>query len=329
MAMRLPLLGLAFAAWLLTGIPELTAALFLLFLFGIFSGPQRVAFQLLLAKVIPIAARGRLQAWRNLVGGIIAAAVSYFAGSWLIANEVLGNGYGTTFFLAFCLTSLGLLAIQLIMREPEAYAVRERTQLSQRFRELPSLVMSDSDFAWFILARSLAMGTRIGLPFLFLYATQALSDSDFAWFILARSLAMGTRIGLPFLFLYATQALEISIVEGASDFGATIAVLSLAFMGAETIANLLWGYLSDRTGFLLAFVLSLFGSLEDTSMRLALISTAEGVMGVVTPLLGAALTVWVGYEGNFLVTIGFLIMSLFVLMLKVKEPRRRTSQSVK
>jgi hypothetical protein len=52
-------------------------------------------------------------------------------------------------------------------------------------------------------------------------------------------------------------------------------------------------------------------------------------MGVVTPLLGAALTVWVGYEGNFLVTIGFLIMSLFVLMLKVKEPRRRTSQSVK
>jgi uncharacterized membrane protein YqjE len=72
-----------------------------------------------------------------------------------------------------------------------------------------------------------------------------------------------------------------------------------------------------------------FGSLEDTSMRLALISTAEGVMGVVTPLLGAALTVWVGYEGNFLVTIGFLIMSLFVLMLKVKEPRRRTSQSVK
>jgi len=339
MAMRLPLLGLAFAAWLLTGIPELTAALILLFLFGIFSGPQRVAFQLLLAKVIPLAARGRLQAWRNLVGGIIAAAVSYFAGSWLIANEVLGNGYGTTFFLAFCLTSLGLLAIQLILREPEAYAVRERTQLSQRFRELPSLVMSDSDFAWFILARSLAIGTRIGLPF---------------------------------LFLYATQALELSVAEGASDFGATIAVLSLAFMGAETFANLLWGYLSDRTGFRLAFVLSLIlniigmslflisdsytalvigfalvgaaqagylmasfnlvlelGSLEDTSMRLALISTAENVMGVVTPLLGAALTVWVGYEGNFLVTIGFLIMSLFVLMLKVKEPRRRTSHSVK
>jgi MFS family permease len=85
-----------------------------------------VAFQLLLAKVIPIRLRGRLQAWRNLTGGLIAALLSYFAGSWLVANHVWGNGYATTFFLAFVLTSLGCEALQMLMREPEPPSVRER-----------------------------------------------------------------------------------------------------------------------------------------------------------------------------------------------------------
>jgi hypothetical protein len=37
----------------------LIAVLGFLFLLGLFSGPQQVAFQLLLAKVIPIVRRGR------------------------------------------------------------------------------------------------------------------------------------------------------------------------------------------------------------------------------------------------------------------------------
>ena len=58
--------------------------------------------------MIPIRLRGRLQAWRNLTGGLIAAVLSYFAGDWLVAHHVLGNGYATTFMLSFILTSLGL-----------------------------------------------------------------------------------------------------------------------------------------------------------------------------------------------------------------------------
>ena len=109
MMMRAQILGLALSGWFLVGLAALAFALVFLFLLGLFQGPQRVAFQLLLAKVIPIRLRGRLQAWRNLIGGLIAALLSYFAGSWLVANHVWGNGYATTFFLAFVLTSLGLV----------------------------------------------------------------------------------------------------------------------------------------------------------------------------------------------------------------------------
>ena len=52
-----------------------------------------MAFQLLLAKVIPISQRGRLQAWRNVTGGLIAAGLSYAAGRWLIGARPIARAH--------------------------------------------------------------------------------------------------------------------------------------------------------------------------------------------------------------------------------------------
>ena len=112
--MRLAILGLALAGWFLTGQVLVAVTLGLFLMLGFFSGAQRVAFQMLMAKVIPIARRGRLQGYRNLAGGLIAAVLAWVAGNWFIEGEVLGNGYSTTFLLAFLLTSLGLLALQFV-----------------------------------------------------------------------------------------------------------------------------------------------------------------------------------------------------------------------
>ena len=89
--MRLQILGLALAGWVLSGQALLIAVLFFLFVLGLFSGPQNVVFQYLLAKVIPIQWRGRLQGLRNMMGGLVAAALAYWAGHTLIGNNVLGQ----------------------------------------------------------------------------------------------------------------------------------------------------------------------------------------------------------------------------------------------
>lgn len=331
--MRAQILGLALSGWFLGGWPALAFALVFLFLLGFFQGPQRVAFQLLLAKVIPIRLRGRLQAWRNLTGGLIAALLSYFAGSWLVANHVWGNGYATTFFLAFILTSLGLSALQMLMREPEPASVRERKSLRERMKDFPALIREDTGFAWFMVARSLAMGSRIGQPF---------------------------------FFLYAAYVMGISAETNPEAFGATLAVISLAYMGADTVTNLIWGYLSDRQGFRSTFVISLainivgvaalimsqsvmtfamaffligaaqsgylmstsnivleYGHRHDVPMRMALSNTAEGAMGALAPLMGAGLVVWLGYDASFYATIATMLAALVVLVWKVEEPRRK------
>lgn len=331
--MRIQILGIAVVGFILHGYPLLIAVLGFLFLLGLFSGPQQVAFQLLLAKVIPIARRGRLQALRNVTGGAIAAGLAWFAGHYLIQNNVFGNGYGVTFMLAFVLTSLGLTALRLLMREPEPPTIRPRGRVIDRMREFPDLFRKDRDFSFFMVAQTLAMAARVAAPFYILFAGHSMALS-------------GQNLGL----------------------------VSLAFLGADTVTNLGWGLAGDRFGFRATFIVSLivwaaatfllvaapvlagptvpvtalifvaffglgaaqsgymmsaqtmvleFGDRDDMAMRLALTATTQGLMATLGPLLGGVIAWSLGYRFLFGVSIAFLAVALVVLIAFVEEPRRR------
>lgn len=323
--MRVPILGIALAGWFLPAHIQLPIIIAFLFMLGLFGGMQRVAFQVLLAKVIPVARRGRLQAWRNVTGGLIAAALAYFAGRWFIEANVWGNGYATTFLLAFVLTSLGLSALSILMREPIPPTVRPKSRVRDRLREAPQIFRSDPAFFYFTVSLILAMAGRAAAPF---------------------------------YILYASQTIELT--------GANIGLLSLAFLGADTVANLIWGYAGDRFGFRAIFISALslwaaatlllmnvhdllwifiafvglgasqggymmaastmaleFGSREDVPMRLALSGTAEGTMAAAGPVIGGLIAASLGYSWLFAVSIAFLVAAVALLIWRVEEPRNR------
>jgi len=71
--------AIAICAWVLHGPVLVVAILGFLLLLGLFQGAQGVAFQMLLAKVIPTRLRGRLQALRNIAGGQVSAGVAWLA----------------------------------------------------------------------------------------------------------------------------------------------------------------------------------------------------------------------------------------------------------
>ena len=324
--MRLQLLGLALAGWFLTGHAMLLATFLFLFLFGFFLGSQRVAFQVVLAKVIPIRIRGRLQAWRNLAGGAIAAGLSWWAGVYLIGNNALGNGYATTFMVAFVLTSAGLLALWLVMREPGSPTVRAAMPFIERIREFPVL----------------------------------LADRDYRNFLIALLFSTMGRIAVPFCIIHAGRQMEID--------GAAIGLFSLAFLGADTASNLVWGTLGDRYGFRLTFIATValwlvslaamlvaaapwqflvaffglgaamsgnmmsvttlvleFGSRDDIPMRLAFSTTAETSIATVGPLLGGIVAAQFGLVPVSLISIGSLSVAFCILLFQVREPRRLRS----
>ena len=327
--MRVQILLLALAGWLLGGWACAIVTLVLFFFLGIFTGMQRVAFQMLMSKVIPLKRRGRLQAWRNLTGGLIAAGLSYFAGSYLVEHKVLGNGYATTFALSFVLTSFGLMVLQLLIREPDTLNVRAPVPLRERMRDFPAL----------------------------------LADRDYFWFIVAQGLTVAGRVAQPFYILYAGQTMGLG--------GATIGLLSVAFLGADTLSNLVWGNLGDRFGFRVSFVgcvalwvLSAvllmeasapwmivlafcglgaassgyqmssttmvleFGRREDTPMRLALSTTVEGAIAAIGPLIGGVVVTFAGYRPLLWLSVTFLLCALAALLFRVRDPRRRVAPVV-
>lgn len=323
--MRLPVLLMAIAGWTMSGGPLLTTLLTLLFLFGLFNGMQRVVFQLLMSKVIPIHLRGRLQAWRNVTGGLIAALLSYAAGRYLIDSNAFGNGYSTTFVVAFVLTSLGLTALQFMMLEPVPPGLPPKSRVRDRMKDIPRLVRSDRDYRNFLAAQALAMASRIGAPF---------------------------------YILHASHTVEMN--------GALLGLFTLAFLGADTVSNLIWGYLGDRWGFKSPFVIALilwiastvllifaatpallllafcglgaassaymlssqtmvleFGLRDDVAMRIGISSTVEGAIASIGPFIGGMLAAATNYTTVFWISVLFECAALGVLLLGVREPRTR------
>ncbi|HEY2885742.1 MAG TPA: MFS transporter [Rhizomicrobium sp.] len=326
--MRVQILGIALAGWFLGGTPLLVSVLLFLFLLGLFSGPQGVAFQFLLAKMIPIERRGQLQGWRNLTGGVIAASLSYFAGAYLVGHNVFGNGYSTTFTLAFILTSLGLTAFRFLVREPEPPSVRSRSSIRERVRDLIPMLSSNPGFMYFMIARTFAIASRVAQPFYIIY--------------------VGKQIGFS---------------------GDVVGTLSLAFLGADTVMSVGWGYLADRYGFRSNFVIALafwisstvllmnvtspfwlfvaffglgagnsgyqmsaqnivfeFGHRDDMAMRLAFSNTAESIMSALGPLLGGVIAASLGYHAVFWVAIASEAIALVLLVALVEEPRKKRLQ---
>lgn len=322
---RVQIVGMALAGWFLQGQSLVYAMLALLFLFGVFMGAQRVVFGMLMAKVIPLSRRGRLQAWRNATGGLIAAVLAWAAGKYIIQPDLFGHGYSVTFMLAAVLTSMGLWALQVLLREPEPPNLPPKARFRDRVRDFPALIMSDRGYAAFLVMQMLSTASRMAVPFYAIYAT--------------------TSTGLS---------------------GGILALLALAYLGADTLSNLLWGYLGDRTGFRLVLLISLtmwilstlillglhspaaifvaffglgasqsgymmaaqtmileFGSREEMPMRLAISSSAEGITSSVSPIVGGIVADALGYPAVFGISIGFLVLGLVCLILMVKEPRNR------
>lgn len=320
-AMRAAVLCLALTGLLSDGPLALVAAIASLGLFGLFAGMQTVVFQTLLSKVIPANYRGRLMGLRNFLASLTTIVVAWLGGHYLVGDPPTAAGYGWVFFLAFLLTTTGLLVLALV-REPQPPSVADRRSLLEHLAGMPGFLRAEPEFARFVLARALSTLGRMALPFYILYAGQA--------------------IGLS---------------------GETLATLTVAYTIAGTVANLLWGWLADRSGFRLCLLVSIalwasatlgllmsesywvivaifagigaaqegfrlgsftmpmeFGNRENTSLRLAIANTVSEAAGSIAPLLGGIIAASFGYSAVFISASGCLVIG-FATLLTVRDPR--------
>ncbi|HEY8605588.1 MAG TPA: MFS transporter [Noviherbaspirillum sp.] len=321
--MRVQILGLALSAWLLEGWWALAAACLFLALFGLFNGVQSVAFAYLMSKVIPVDRRGSLTGLRNFLGGLIAAGVAWLGGRYLVGTNAFGNGYASTFMVAFILTSVGISALSFV-REPKSPWVHPRTGLAQRLRQVPALLRADPHYKRFFQARALAALGTAALPFYAIYAGggAALSGAMLGYlslaFLLAQTFsnlawgALADRHGYRLVFL-ASLALWIGATGGlllAHEPGWVV----LAFCGLGAGFG---GYFVASQNLVLEF-----GASHDRPMLIAVSDTASHLMMAAGPVLGGLIAQ--GFDFAWLFGAAIVLKSLALLMvLRLEEPRGR------
>ncbi len=319
---RAQVLGMALAGFFLGSGQNLIAVCVFLGLFGFFMGVQGVTFSFLMAKVIPVDVRGRLSGLRNALAGVTSASVGYLSGAYFVQQNTWGNGYATTFLVAFLLTEVGLVMMMFI-REPESPGVRERTGVISRLRDLPELVRADRNFGVFLFACVLGSFGRIGMPYYVLFAGERLhiGGSELgvltAAFLLSSTvlnLFWGTvadRMGFRAVFLGSLGvwiAGTLALFETASFLG-LVAVFSAIGMGSG-------GFVMGQQNLVLEF-----GRREDLPLRIGAANSTTEAMGVIAPLAGGVIAARYSFAAVFACAIAFKIAAAVLVQLRLREPR--------
>ena len=323
--MRLSVLGLALVAFFLPQPYSLYAFALFLALLGIFSGMQNVLWNVLMSKTIPANRRGMLMGARNFLGGMTASAVAWYGGSMFVKENVLGNGYATTFLVAFVLTALGLTFLNMV-REPDSPAVREQSSIRQRLLDIPIVLREDPQFALYFWAQALATLGALAMPFYIIFAGQRLGLT-------------GTTIGnLTAALLISTTSANLIWGFVADGFGfKSVFVPALFLWCAATIAC---AFVTSHTAFLICFIgigagnagyqiasqnmVMEFGGRADLPLRLGMVNSGQSLVLALGPILGGWLVQTLGYEAVFAAAALAMFAAAVMLLVYVHEPRRRS-----
>ena len=320
---RAAVLMVALSGWFLKGKPLVAALLTFIFLFGVFMGAQRVVFSLLMSKVIPLSRRGRLQAWRNATGGAIAAVLAWVAGRYFIAPNLFGNGYSTTFLFGFVLTSLGLSALQILLKEPEPPTTRVQARVRDRFREFPKLIQQDRSYAFFLLVQMLAVSARIATPFYILYVAHFIGGGGKVQGLLTFAFLIADT-GSNLLWGYLGDKTGFRLVLVLSILGWTASTFALMGLhDAVPIVAAFAGLGASQAGYNMGAQTMIleFGHRDDLPMRIAVSATAESITATAGPLIGGWMADLFGYNVVFGASAGMLVAAVLILVAAVREPR--------
>ncbi len=322
--MRIQVLGMALAALLLPIRYNLLAFALFYLAFNVLNGLQGVVFGLMMAKVIPIARRGRFIGARDFAGGATAAAVAWFAAAWLerVAFPVT---HGLTYLLAFVFTSLGLICFAAI-REPRAPIVPEARSLGATLKSVRGMLRADSSFAWYCAARGLGGLGLMAAPFLIVAigkgggggGARDLAHATVAFFV------AGTAANLVWGLLADRAGFRAVFLAGACIWLAALGwVLAVPPTSATTVSLfLLVG--AGQSGIQMASVNLVYEFAEagNLGVRIAVVNAVGELLGAIAPLAGGAIADRWSYRSLYAAATVFTVLAV-TSMLRGVRPRRR------
>ena len=319
--MRIQVLGMALSALVLPVRFNLVVFAVFYCAFNMLNGLQGVVFGLLMAKVIPLARRGRFIGARDFAGGATAAGVAWIAASWL-EHVAFPASHGLTYLLAFLFTSLGLVCFAAI-REPRAPVVSEERSFGGTLASVRPLLHADPSFAWYCAARGLGGLGLMASPFLIVAIGQGIGGG-------ARELAHAT---VAFFAAGTVANLLWGTLADRAGFRAVFLVGSCIWLSAlgwtlttpPSVVNVVPLFLlvgAAQSGIQMASVNLVyeFADRGELGVRIAVVNAAGELFGALAPLAGGAIADRWSYSALYGTAITFTVLAV-VVMFRGVRPR--------
>ena len=324
---RFPFLGLALVAWFSPqlGVQWSLILTFILLIWqGFGGGFTATAWQSLIAKIIPVKLYGRFFGIQNAAVTFLMAIAAILAGLVLSAYY-----YPLDFTLCFLLASLMMVFSFIFIaltKEDETPPAAPISQEKGIFREgLRSILSTDTDFRWYVLARMLTQFATMSFAFYTIYAVKEFGVDEkliglLTGLLLFTEVAMNPILGWLGDRRGHLLTLQIGIV-------ATVASVLLA-LGVKSVAWFFPIFILTGIANIAAWTVPLsmtleFGTESQRPAYIGLSNTLVAPATFIAPVLAGLLIDKVSYDLAFLVSGAAGIVTLIVLIIGVKDPRNR------
>jgi MFS family permease len=327
---RLPVILLVPAAWLATRSPSLAAAaLLLLFAWHIVgAGVVAVAWQDMLAKIIPLKSRGRFFGITNF-GGTATGVLGAIAAAWVLDRYDFPYSYMLCFGAGALFISISWVFLMLT-REPAQVSQETAVSQVEYWQRLPAILRSQQNFRRYLLSQIVGAIGGMGFGFVTVYAVERwqLADSQAAGF--TTTMLIG-QAAANLLFGALADRKGHKLVLELSILAAALAVGWASVAPSPTWFHVVFALMgAGAAGFLLSGILIVFEfcAPDERPTYIGLSNTVTGVAAGVAPMIGGWLASAAGYRIVFVLAFVVGLMGFALLRWWVREPRQMAGNTL-
>ncbi|MBN2043881.1 MAG: MFS transporter [Anaerolineales bacterium] len=321
---RLPVLLLPLAAWAALKSSSLAIILFLFLIawhvFG--AGIVAVGWQDMIAKIFPVAWRGRYFGVANFLGngtGILGAS----AAAWILGTMEFPYSFMLVFGIAGIFIFISWVFLRMT-REPAREPNGEPQDYKTYWRSIPVIIRADQNFRHFLISGILGATGFMAVGFLTVYAIRTWNVSGAIVSLYTTSMLAGNTLANPLLGWLGDKFghKKVIVINGSL----AVAAIALALFASSPE----WFYLvfallgANQAGFLVSGITIVFEFSEEDvrPTYIGINNTVMGIVGAIAPLFASLLIEQLNFQVLFWVSIAFSLASIIYLIVMVKEPRK-------
>lgn len=323
---RVPFLGLALVALFYHQLGPLAAVIltFIMLIWqGLGAGFTANAWQNMISKVIP---PDYLATFFGLQGSAsnLLASVGAIAAGTIIEQQPFPMNFVLCFVIAFGMLSLSYFALGMTRESAHVVTITAETQPAI-WHSMMDIFKKDTNFNWFLVARTLVQFGTMAFSFYTVYAASRLMAGAYTVGVLTSVMMIAQVIFNPLLGWVADRWSR----KGILEIGAVCIVLSALI--ARFAPSVTWMYpsvilaaVANTAFWTITIAMTLqFGSEGERPTYVGMANTLIAPATFIAPLAGGWLADKQGYPATFLAAAAAGLVSVVVFHLFVKDPKKR------